>query len=46
LVTAALLINTFVAAPREAVRGAALLGAGLPLYWYWARRSRTPIDGA
>lgn len=43
LVTAALLINTFVASPREAVRGAALLAAGLPLYWYWARRSRTPL---
>jgi basic amino acid/polyamine antiporter, APA family len=39
-VTAALLINTFVASPREALRGVALLGAGLPLYWYWARRSR------
>ncbi len=39
-VTAALLINTFVASPREALRGAALLAAGLPLYWYWARRSR------
>ena len=38
-VTAALLINTFVASPREALRGAALLAAGLPLYWYWARRS-------
>jgi basic amino acid/polyamine antiporter, APA family len=39
-VTAALLINTFVASPREALRGIALLAAGLPLYWYWARRSR------
>ncbi|HSY96797.1 MAG TPA: amino acid permease, partial [Steroidobacteraceae bacterium] len=38
-VTAALLINTFVASPREALRGVALLAAGLPLYWYWARRS-------
>jgi APA family basic amino acid/polyamine antiporter len=44
LVTVALLINTFVASPREAVRGAALLAAGLPLYWYWARRSRAPSD--
>jgi APA family basic amino acid/polyamine antiporter len=44
LVTAALLVNTFVASPREALRGAALLGAGLPLYWYWARRSRMPIE--
>ncbi len=44
-VTAALLINTFVASPREALRGAALLAAGLPLYWYWARRAR-PDTGA
>src|SRR5271168_2101205 len=39
LVTAALLVNTFVAAPREALRGMAMLIAGLPLYWYWSRRS-------
>jgi APA family basic amino acid/polyamine antiporter len=38
LVTAALLINTFVAAPHEALRGVALLAAGLPFYWYWSRR--------
>ena len=38
LVTAALLVNTFVAAPREALRGVAVLAAGLPFYWYWARR--------
>lgn len=37
--TAALLINTFVAAPREALRGVAVLAAGLPFYWYWSRRS-------
>ncbi|MHB8476191.1 MAG: APC family permease [Steroidobacteraceae bacterium] len=39
-VTAALLINTFVASPREALRGVVLLAAGLPLYWYWARPTR------
>jgi basic amino acid/polyamine antiporter, APA family len=38
LVTAALLINTFVAAPREALRGVLLLAAGLPFYWFWSRR--------
>jgi basic amino acid/polyamine antiporter, APA family len=43
-VTAALLINTFVASPREALRGVALLGAGLPFYWYWTRRSRLQAD--
>jgi APA family basic amino acid/polyamine antiporter len=39
IVTAALLVNTFVAAPHEAVRGVAVLIAGLPLYWYWARKN-------
>ncbi len=39
LATAALLINTFVAAPSEALRGVALLAAGLPFYWYWSRRA-------
>jgi len=37
-VTAALLINTFVAAPRQALLGVALLAAGLPFYWYWSRQ--------
>jgi APA family basic amino acid/polyamine antiporter len=40
LVTAALLFNTFIAAPREALQGAGLLAAGLPFYWYWSRRAR------
>jgi APA family basic amino acid/polyamine antiporter len=39
VVTAALLVNTFIAAPREAFRGVAVLFAGLPLYWYFSRRS-------
>jgi APA family basic amino acid/polyamine antiporter len=43
VVTAALLINTFVAAPREAVRGVALLAAGLPFYWYWSRKSSAAL---
>jgi APA family basic amino acid/polyamine antiporter len=38
-VTAALLINTFIAAPRQALQGVVLLTAGLPFYWYWSRRS-------
>ena len=38
LATAALLINTFVAAPRQALEGVVLLAAGLPFYWYWSRR--------
>jgi APA family basic amino acid/polyamine antiporter len=39
MVTAALLVNTFVAAPREALRGVAILAAGLPFFWYWSRRA-------
>jgi APA family basic amino acid/polyamine antiporter len=42
LVTAALLINTFIAAPREALRGVAVLAAGLPFYWYWTRYRPSP----
>jgi basic amino acid/polyamine antiporter, APA family len=38
LVTAALLLNTFVASPRQAFQGVAVLIAGLPFYWYWSRR--------
>jgi APA family basic amino acid/polyamine antiporter len=39
-VTGALLINTFFAAPRQALQGVAVLIAGLPLYWYWTRKIR------
>ena len=39
LVTVALLVNTFIAAPRQAFQGVAVLLAGLPLYWYWSRRA-------
>jgi basic amino acid/polyamine antiporter, APA family len=38
--TAALLINTFIAAPRQALLGVAVLSAGLPFYWYWSRHGR------
>ncbi len=40
VVTAALLANTFVAAPREALLGVGFLVAGLPFYWYWSRSAR------
>jgi APA family basic amino acid/polyamine antiporter len=39
LVTAALLLNTFIASPRQAFQGVAVLAAGLPFYWYWSRHS-------
>ncbi|HEX3848616.1 MAG TPA: amino acid permease [Steroidobacteraceae bacterium] len=38
-VTAFLLINTFVATPRQALEGVVLLVAGLPFYWYWSRHA-------
>jgi hypothetical protein len=38
LVTVALLANTFIAAPRQALQGVAVLVAGLPFYWWWSRR--------
>lgn len=38
LVTAALLVNTFIAAPRQALEGVAVLLAGLPFYWWWSLR--------
>jgi basic amino acid/polyamine antiporter, APA family len=38
LVTAALLLNTFIASPRQAIQGVVVLIAGLPFYWYWSRR--------
>jgi APA family basic amino acid/polyamine antiporter len=37
LVTCALLINTFIAAPRQAFQGVAILIVGLPFYWWWTR---------
>ena len=43
LVTIALLVNTFVAVPRQALQGVAVLLAGLPFYWWWSRQAaRTP----
>src|ERR1700688_2295191 len=42
-VTAALLINTFVASPREAFQGIILLAAGLPFYWYWSKKSSVAL---
>lgn len=43
LATGALLVNTFVATPRQALQGVAMLLAGLPFYWYWSRRA--PASG-
>lgn len=37
VMTTALLINTLIATPLQALRGIGLLLAGLPLYWYWSR---------
>lgn len=46
LATAALLINTFIATPRQAMQGVATLVIGLPFYWYWTRcRAAPPAAG-
>jgi APA family basic amino acid/polyamine antiporter len=37
LATAALLVNTFIATPRQALQGVLMLLVGLPFYWYWSR---------
>ncbi len=42
-VTLALLVNTFIAAPTQALQGVAVLFAGLPFYWWWSRDA--PADG-
>lgn len=36
-VTAWLLVNTLVTAPRQALAGLVLMALGLPFYWYWSR---------
>lgn len=43
LATVALLINTFIAAPHQALLGVAVMCAGLPFYWYWSRRAHSPL---
>jgi hypothetical protein len=32
-----LIINTFIATPRLALIGVAVMVAGLPFYWWWSR---------
>jgi basic amino acid/polyamine antiporter, APA family len=36
--TLALLVNTFIATPRQALEGVGVLLLGLPVHWYFARR--------
>jgi basic amino acid/polyamine antiporter, APA family len=38
---AGLIVNTFIATPRQALQGVAVLLLGLPFYWYWSRQART-----
>src|SRR5262249_26292884 len=43
LIAAGVVLSVIGAAPREAAKGAALLGIGVPVYyWYAARRRVTP----
>jgi len=32
-------VSAVLAAPHEALRGVIVLVAGMPLYWYWSRKS-------
>jgi APA family basic amino acid/polyamine antiporter len=40
IATAALLVNTFVATPRQALQGVLMLLVGVPFYLYWSRGDR------
>ena len=43
LATVALVVNTFMATPRQALYAIATLILGLPFYWYWARHPRPAV---
>jgi hypothetical protein len=43
VVTGALLVNTFVAEPRQALQGVGVLLLGLPLYWWWSRPTPSAV---
>jgi basic amino acid/polyamine antiporter, APA family len=36
----ALIVITLIGKPREALIGLALMGSGLPFYWYWSRQEK------
>ncbi len=38
-VTAALILNTFIATPHQALQGVLIVLAGIPFYGYWSRRT-------
>jgi basic amino acid/polyamine antiporter, APA family len=40
LVTGALLVNTLMTTPVQALVGLGLIALGLPVYWYWSRHNR------
>ncbi len=42
IVTAWLVVNSLVTAPRQAFAGLGLTALGLPFYWYWSRTTKTP----
>ena len=44
-VTALVILNTVITAPRQAAAGIGLIALGLPFYWYWTRQSATPEVG-
>ncbi|PYS90132.1 MAG: amino acid permease [Acidobacteria bacterium] len=40
LVTAWLIVNTLMTAPKQSFIGLALIALGLPVYWYWSRNNQ------
>lgn len=41
LAAIALVVNTFMATPRQALSGLGIIALGIPLYWYWSRTAAT-----
>ena len=45
LAAAAVIVSTVRAGPANALKGAALIALGAPVYWYWSRARRQIADG-
>jgi APA family basic amino acid/polyamine antiporter len=44
IVSACVLVSTIWTSPKQSLLGLALIGVGLPLYWYWSRPGRSTSD--
>jgi basic amino acid/polyamine antiporter, APA family len=45
LVTAWLIVNTLMTAPKQSFIGLGLIALGLPVYWYWSRNNQIVVMG-